>query len=210
MWPEGGWGLGYTEGEDSGRGEVGSAFEGVESDAGEVGEFCKVIRHGAEKDGAVSGREGERRVVFEDDGPSGGVWTVPEGVGFGILCDEVAGFFAEVGDRAGFGKGEWSAWVFFFKIGHGLGEEWTKAWWIFKKNCLEGEASGLIEEANVTCGELGCFRSGIVDDGDADTMAVADEGDFEWAEALKMADGFIGAEDDHGICFWDPMIGEIA
>ena len=210
MWPEGGWGLGYTEGEDSGRGEVGSAFEGVESDAGEVGEFCKVIRHGAEKDGAVSGREGERRIVLKDDRPGGGIGAVPKSVGFGILRDEVAGFFAEVGDGSGFGKGEWSAGIFFFKTGHGLGEEWTKAWWICKENCLEGEASGLVEEADVTGGELGCFRSGIVDDGDADTMAVADEGDFERTEVLKMTDGLIGAENNHGICLGDPVIGKIA
>ena len=104
--------------------------------------------------------------------------TVPEGVGFRILRYEVAGFFAEVGDCARFGKREWTAGILFFEIGHGFGKEWSEGRRIFEVDGMEGEAAGLVKEADVACGELGSFGSGLINDGNADAMPVPDKGNF--------------------------------
>ena len=104
--------------------------------------------------------------------------TVPEGVGFWILRYEVAGFFAEVGDGTRFRERECTAGILFFEIGHGFGEEWSEGTGIFEVDCLEGEAAGLVEEADVACGELGSFGSGLINDGNADAMPVPDKGNF--------------------------------
>ena len=46
-----------AEGEDARGREIGVFGEGIEADAGEVGEVGKVVGHWSEEDGAVSGTE---------------------------------------------------------------------------------------------------------------------------------------------------------
>jgi hypothetical protein len=53
-----------------------------------------------------------------------------------------------------------------------------KAEGIFEVDGLEGEAAGLVEEADVACGELGSFGSGLINYGNADAMTVSDKGNF--------------------------------
>ena len=103
---------------------------------------------------------------------------MPEGVGFGILRHKVAGFFAEVGDGTRFGKGDWTAGILFFEIGHSFGKKWSEGKGIFEVDSLEGEAAGLVEEADIACGELGSFGSGLINYGNTDAMTVSDKGNF--------------------------------
>ena len=112
----------------------------MKSDAREVTELRKIIRHGAKEYRPVTGRKGEARIILKDNGPGGRAGAVPEGVGFGILRHKVAGFFAEVGDCARFGKREWTAGILFFEIGHGFGKEWSEGRRIFEVDGMEGEA----------------------------------------------------------------------
>ena len=150
----------------------------MKSDAREVTELRKIIRHGAKEYCPVTGRKGEAWIIFKDNGPGGRAGAVPEGVGFGILRHKVAGFFAEVGDGTRFGKREWTAGILFFEIGHGFGEECSEGAGIFEVNGLEGEAARLVEEADVACGELGSFGSGLINYGNTDAMTVSDKGNF--------------------------------
>ena len=131
--------------------------------------------------------------------------TVPKGVGFWILRHEVAGFFTEVGDGTRFGKREWTAGILFFEIGHCFGEKWSEGTGIFEVDGLEGEAAGLVEEADVACGELGSCGSGLINNGNADAMPVPDKGNFQRAKALEMADRIIGAKNNHGIGLRNPV-----
>jgi len=171
-----------AEREDSGGGEIFPFLVGVEGNAGEeLGEGDAGAER-VEEDAAVSGGEFYGTRIFVDDGPSGGAGAFPEGVFLWVLGDEVAGFFTEVGDGSGVGGGEGATWVAFFKVGHGLGEEGGKAEGIFGEDALEGEAALLVEEADVAGGEVGGFGRGVIDEGDADAVAVSDEGGFERAE----------------------------
>ena len=150
----------------------------MKSDAREVTELRKIIRHGAKDYCPVTGRKGEAWIILNDNGPGGRAGAVPEGVGFGILRHKVAGFFAEVGDGTRFGQGEWTAGILFFEIGHGFGKEWSEGRRIFEVDGMEGEAAGLVKEADVACGELGSFGSGLINYGNADAMTVSDKGNF--------------------------------
>ena len=131
-----------------------------------------------------------------DDGPGGGAGALPEGDPVWDLSAEVADLFAEVGDGSGFGGAERRTRVFFFEFCHGVGQERSKGAGIVEVNGLEREAALLIEETDVAGGEVGGFGRGIVDDGNANAMAVTDEGCFERTELLKVAKGFVRAEND--------------
>ncbi len=143
-----------------------------------------------------------------DDGPGGITGGLPELVIGGIVGSKEADFFAEVGDGTGVGGGEVTARVVVFEVGECFGEEGGEGDGIFEVEGLEGEAAVLIEEADVAGGEGGGFGGRIGDDGNAVAMAVADEGGFEGAELLEVAEGGIGAVDDEGIGFGDPVVGE--
>lgn len=143
-----------------------------------------------------------------NDGPGGGADALPEGVVFRVLRNEVFRFAAEVGDGTGLGRGERAARVICFKIGHRLGEEGTEYARDFHEESLQREATLLVEEADVAGGKAGGLGRRVVNDGDAEAMAVAHEGCFERAEGLEMAEGVVGSEDDKGVGLWDPVIRE--
>jgi hypothetical protein len=98
--------------------------------------------------------------------------------------------------------------VLFFEVGHGVGKKGAEGAGIFEKEGLQGEATLLVEESDVAGGEAGGFGGGVVDESDADAMAVSDEGGFERTALLEVADRFVGSKDDEGIGFGDPVVGE--
>ncbi len=146
--------------------------------------------------------------VLVDDGPGGGVLGFPELVVGRVVGGEEADFFAEVGDGSSVGGLEGTARVFVFEVGEGLGEEGGEGLGLLEVEGLQGEAAVLVEEADVAGGEVGGFGGGFGDDSDAEAVAVTDEGSFEGAELLEVAEGGIGTEDDEGIGFGDPVVGE--
>ena len=63
--------------------------------------------------------------------------------------------------------------------------------WVFEEEGLQGEAALLVEEADIAGGEAGGLGRGVSDDCDAEAVTVPDEGYFERAEILEVADGFV-------------------
>lgn len=183
-------------------------MEGEAGNEAMAGEDRFQTCHGAEEDGPISGREDEIGSVLRDDGPGGGVGGFPEVVVFRIVGGEEARFFTQGRDGPGFGKGEGGAGIILFKIGHGFGKQRGEGAGIFEVDRLERKAALLVEKADVAGREGGGFGGGIGDVGDPDAMTVADEGDFERTEFLKVAEGGIGPVDDEGLGLGNPVPGK--
>ena len=63
----------------------------------------------------------------------------------------------------------------------------------------------MVELADVAGGELSGFGARLINDRDADAVAVGDEGDFERRELAEVADGGIAPVDDERSGFVDPV-----
>lgn len=148
---------------------------------------------------------GEAGGVLVNDGPVSGVWAVPEVVVLRVLGDLVLGFVAEIGDGTGFGGAEGASGVFLLVFGHRFGEVGAEVERVFEVDGLEREAALLVVLADVDGGESCGFWGRVVNDGNADAVAVANERGVERGLLLELTDGGVISVSDDGIGLGQPV-----
>ena len=112
----------------------------------------------------------------------------------------VAVGLAQVGDGTRLGNGDRAAWVLLFKALHGGGQHAGELLRGFLHvDGVEGEAALLVKKADISCGLGGGIRAGLLDEADAEFVAVRDEALMRAETGMDRGDGFVRSNSDDGL-----------